>query len=301
MANSQETFTWTSNPLTLSFDVLRDKYLSVTVAGTPTTQWTLNGRELTLTGTVVNGSEVVVTRSTDVEDDQFLVQFTDASSLRAEDLDTATTQLLHILQEIIEGNQAAVSGFYLPLDTSRAFWDGSGGGASNLEVRNVADPTVAQAAATKNYVDAQISGTGQVPATTNKVPRATGQAQRRLCVAVPTARFRHVPLHGRWANLWYHPVDQRVRRCSAGGTSRRQQPRPDRRDAGLCSGWTQIARTRDASMEAFATPVSVSKLRRATRSSRLPLSKAAGTSASTSWRVPARPKARPTGPRQCGV
>lgn len=256
MANSQETFTWTSNPLTLSFDVLRDKYLSVTVAGTPTTNWTRNGRELTLTGTVVNGSQVVVTRSTDVDDDQFLVQFTDASSLRAEDLDTATTQLLHILQEIIEGNQAAVSGFYLPLDTSRAFWDGSGGGVSNLEVRNVADPTVAQAAATKNYVDAQISGTGQVPATTNK-------------------EYRGLQVKSNGDSAWqYRPHVSATFLCSDTGpisgitpltngfvdafggryvkTAAAHDPTDGALDCAL--GWTQIARTRDASMEAFANP-----------------------------------------------
>lgn len=89
MANSQETFTWTSNPLTLSFDVLRDKYLTVTVNSTPTTDWDLNGRELTLTGNVVNGATVVATRSTDLDDDDFLVQFTDASSLRAVEIGRA--------------------------------------------------------------------------------------------------------------------------------------------------------------------------------------------------------------------
>ena len=255
MANSQETFTWTSNPLTLSFDVLRDKYLTVTVEGTPTTQWTLNGRELTLTGTIVNPSEVVVTRSTDLDDDDFLVQFTDASSLRAVDLETATKQLLHILQEIVEGNQAAVTGFYLPLDNTRTFWDATGGGQSNLQIQNVADPTVADAVATKNYVDAQISGTGQVPATSGKEYRglyvksnADAAWQYRPHATATFMVTDTGPTSG-LSPLTSGYVD------AFGGryikTSASHDPSDTALDCAL--GWTQTVYSRDASMEVFST------------------------------------------------
>lgn len=255
MANSQETFTWTSNPLTLSFDVLRDKYLTVTVNGTPTTDWDLNGRELTLTGNVVNGATVVATRSTDLDDDDFLVQFTDASSLRAVDLETATKQLLHILQEIVEGNQAAVTGFYLPLDNTRTFWDATGGGQSNLQIQNVADPTVPDAAATKNYVDAQISGTGQVPATSGKEYRglyvksnADAAWQYRPHATATFMVTDTGPTSG-LSPLTSGYID------AFGGryikTSASHDPSDTALDCAL--GWSQTAYSRDASMEVFST------------------------------------------------
>lgn len=263
MAFSQDTFTWTANPLTLTFDALRDKYLTVTVAGTPTTDWTLNGRELSLGGTPVNGSTVVVTRSTDLGDDDFLVQFTDASSLRAEDLTTATTQLLHMIQEIVEGNQGAITGFYLPLDSSRTFWDATGGGPSNVQIQNLAEPTVADAAATKNYVDSQIAGTGQVPATTDKEYRAlyvktNGDPawQYRPHTTITFMCTDPGPTTG-LSPLTSGYIDAFGGRYIKTPTGSAGNQAHDPGDAALdcVLGWTQTARTRDASMEAFVNPL----------------------------------------------
>lgn len=180
MAFSSYTVTnWLANPITINFDVLRAKYLSVVVNSNPTTDFTINGREITINSPSPAGQTVVITRTTDLADDDFLVQFTDASSLRAEDLETATKQLLHCIQEISEGNITATGGLYLPADVSRTFWDASAGTGVALQIRNVSTPSNApvDAAATKGYVDTEVA-----QAAAGNLPGTSGNKGRHLTV-----------------------------------------------------------------------------------------------------------------------
>lgn len=111
---------------------------TVSVAGSTTT---VNTSGLTFpTGT----STIRIFRTTPVDD--LLTTFTNASLLRAEELNNATKQLLFALQENGEQNLGAI-----PLDADNKFNAGSKG------IKNVIDPVDGQEVATKAYVDALTS------------------------------------------------------------------------------------------------------------------------------------------------
>tara|TARA_Y100001972_G_scaffold89224_1_gene109117 strand:- start:3 stop:1565 length:1563 start_codon:yes stop_codon:yes gene_type:complete len=83
-------------------------------------------------------------RETPVDD--LLTTFTNASLLRAEELNSATKQLLFALQENAEQNLGAI-----PLDADEKF------NAGSRAIKNVIDPVDGQEVATKAYVDALTS------------------------------------------------------------------------------------------------------------------------------------------------
>ena len=76
-----------------------------------------------------------------------LVDYADGSTLTANDLDTSALQSLYIDQELKDNQSKTVS---VDEDTGLPSMGESG---SNLRLTKVADPTSAQDAATKNYVD----------------------------------------------------------------------------------------------------------------------------------------------------
>ena len=80
--------------------------------------------------------------------DEPLVDYADGSTLTANDLDTSALQSLYIDQELKDSQFQTVS-----IDEATGLPSLGESGAGNLRLTKVADPTAAQDAATKNYVD----------------------------------------------------------------------------------------------------------------------------------------------------
>ena len=85
-----------------------------------------------------------------------LVDYADGSTLTANDLDTSALQSLYIDQELKDNQGKTVS---VDEDTGLPSLGESG---TNLRLTNVADPTAAQDAATKNYVDTKQFASAQI-------------------------------------------------------------------------------------------------------------------------------------------
>lgn len=96
------------------------------------------------TGAPKTGVEIIISRETPLLN--ALVDFVDGSTLTASDLDTAVLQLLYGLQEAKDDTDAGINFTPVGLD------------ASNNPIINVQDPTNAQDATTKKYVDDNIAG-----------------------------------------------------------------------------------------------------------------------------------------------
>jgi microcystin-dependent protein len=111
---------------------------TVSVSGSTTTV-DVSGLSLPATTTTIR-----IFRTTPVDD--LLTTFTNASLLRAEELNNATKQLLFALQENGEQNLGAI-----PLDADNKF------NAGSKAIKNVIDPVDGQEVATKAYVDALTS------------------------------------------------------------------------------------------------------------------------------------------------
>ena len=97
------------------------------------------------TGTASANLRVEIRRNSSL--DTPLVDYADGSTLTANDLDTSALQSLYIDQELKDNQGKTVS---VDEDTGLPSLGESG---TNLRLTNVADPTSAQDAATKNYID----------------------------------------------------------------------------------------------------------------------------------------------------
>jgi hypothetical protein len=80
-----------------------------------------------------------------------LVDYADGSTLTANDLDTSALQSLYIDQELKDNQGKTVS-----VDEATGLPSMGESSAGNLRLTKVADPTAAQDAATKNYVDTKV-------------------------------------------------------------------------------------------------------------------------------------------------
>ena len=80
-----------------------------------------------------------------------LVDYADGSTLTANDLDTSALQSLYIDQELKDNQGKTVS-----VDEATGLPSMGESSAGNLRLTKVADPTAAQDAATKNYVDGKV-------------------------------------------------------------------------------------------------------------------------------------------------
>lgn len=157
MANTYVDFTATAaqTDFAFSFPYLEDSHVVVEIDGvkkTLTTDYTIvtsPAVKVVLTSGATVGQKVRVRRDSNADSDNPLVDFVNGSVLTESSLDRSYLHNLYLNEEIGELNQLS-----LQKEVAGTEWD-----AKSLRITNVADPTSAQDAGTKNYVDTQISNT----------------------------------------------------------------------------------------------------------------------------------------------
>ena len=135
----------TVGPYAVSFNYLSEAEVDVTVDGvakTLNTDYTFpSPTTIQFTVAPSNGASIRFQRNTNISAKQ--VDFQDGSVLTEADLDANTDQLIFALQEAADDTAAGI----VPLGANLS--------ASNKQIKNVADPTDAQDAVTKNFLDTQ--------------------------------------------------------------------------------------------------------------------------------------------------
>ena len=148
-----------------SFDYLEDEHVVVEIDGVATTDFTLvtsPSTKIVLNSGATVGQKVRVRRKS--QPDTNLVDFENGSVLTESELDRAYLHNRYLNEEIAELNDAS-----LQKEVGSDSWD-----AKSQKMVNLTDPTEAQDAATKNYVDTQVSSeeSSRIAADALKVDKA---------------------------------------------------------------------------------------------------------------------------------
>jgi len=145
MANSFVRYTGngSTDAYSVPFSYRAQADVAVTIDGVATTAFTWNGAGtvITFTSPPANLSSIEIRRTT--SQGTRLIDYADGSVLKENDLDTDSTQAFMMGQEAIDDANDRIK-----LDATDFQWD-----AQSKRVKNVADPTAAQDAATKNYLE----------------------------------------------------------------------------------------------------------------------------------------------------
>jgi hypothetical protein len=148
MANSYVRYTGNASTtaFAIPFTFIDSAHLTCTVAGS-STSFTLNaaGTTATFSSAPANGAAIEFRRTT--SQTSRLTDYVAGSVLKEDDLDTDSIQAFNMAQEAIDDAQDVIS-----LDASDFQWN-----VQSKRLKTVADPTSAQDASTKNYVDTKFA------------------------------------------------------------------------------------------------------------------------------------------------
>ena len=166
MANSFVRYTGDGSTTTYSvpFSYRSQDDITVTIGGVVTTAFTYNaaGTEITFTSPPADQSAIQITRKT--SQGTKLVDYTSGSVLTEGDLDTDSDQAFFMAQEAIDDADDVIK-----ISAVNFQWD-----ATSKRITNVSDPTSAQDAATKTWVET--AATSQVTAATTQATNAANSA-----------------------------------------------------------------------------------------------------------------------------
>ena len=145
MANSFVRYTGDNNTTAYSipFSYRSTADLIVTLAGVATTAYALNAAGTTLTFNSAPASSVAIEIRRKTSQGTKLVDYASGSVLTENDLDTDSDQAFFMGQEAIDDANDVIK-----ISATDFQWD-----AQSKRLTNVADPTAAQHAATKNYIE----------------------------------------------------------------------------------------------------------------------------------------------------
>ena len=145
MANSFVRYTGngSTDAFAVPFSYRAQADVAITIDGVATTAFTWNGAGtvITFTSPPANLSSVEIRRTTSQA--ARLVDYADGSVLKENDLDTDSFQAFYMGQEAIDDANDRIL-----LDSADFQWD-----AQSKRIKSVADPTAAQDAVTKNYLE----------------------------------------------------------------------------------------------------------------------------------------------------
>ena len=166
MANSFVRYTGDGSTTTyaIPFSYRSQDDITVTIGGVVTTAFTYNGAgtEITFTSPPADQSAIQITRKT--SQGTKLVDYTSGSVLTESDLDTDSDQAFFMAQEAIDDADDVIK-----ISAVNFQWD-----ATSKRIINVSDPTDAQDAATKTWVET--AATSQVTAATTQATNAANSA-----------------------------------------------------------------------------------------------------------------------------
>jgi hypothetical protein len=145
MANSFVRYTGDGSTATYSvpFSYRAQEDVSITIDGVVTTAFTWNGAGTQVTFTTAPASSTAIEIRRTTSQGTKLVDYASGSVLTESDLDTDSDQAFFMSQEAIDD-----AGDVIKLSNANFQWD-----TQNKRLTNVADPTSAQDAATKNYLE----------------------------------------------------------------------------------------------------------------------------------------------------
>ncbi|BAQ94051.1 tail fiber protein [uncultured phage_MedDCM-OCT-S28-C10] len=165
MANSYVQYTGNGSltAFNITFDFIDASHLTCTVNGVNTSYTLSSGNTVaTLASAPANGAAIEFKRTSSQA--SRLTDYVAGSVLKESDLDTDSKQGFFMGQEAIDNAANTIQ-----QDNSDFNWN-----ANNKKIKNVTDPSAAQHAATKNYVDTGVSS--QVVAATTQATNAANSA-----------------------------------------------------------------------------------------------------------------------------
>jgi len=170
MANSFVRYTGDGSTTTYSvpFSYRAQEDVSITIDGVVTTAFTWNGAGTQITFTTAPASSTAIEIRRTTSQGTKLVDYASGSVLTESDLDTDSDQAFFMAQEAIDDADDVIK-----ISATNFQWD-----ATNKRIVNVADPTSAQDAATKNWSETAMS---------SQVAQATTQATNAATSATNAA------------------------------------------------------------------------------------------------------------------